>query len=73
MSEHNAFFGELGPDGAGFEPFGTVSLHAVVDGYWVLLPPLSPGEHKLTFEACTPPFGGAPAGCQTNLYTLVVQ
>jgi hypothetical protein len=73
VSEHNAFFGELGPDGAGFEPFGTVSLHAVVDGYWVLLPPLSPGEHKLTFKACTPPFGGAPAGCQTNLYTLVVQ
>ena len=28
---------------------GTVSLHAVVDGYWSLLPPLSSGEHTLTF------------------------
>lgn len=69
VSEHNALFGELGQ----FGPFGMVSLHAVVDGYWVLLPPLSPGEHTLTFGGCVPPFGGAPDSCQTNLYTLVVQ
>jgi hypothetical protein len=64
VSEHNALFGELGPI---FGPFGTVSLHAVVDGYWVLLPPLPPGEHTLTFGGCS------PAGCQTNSYNLVVQ
>jgi hypothetical protein len=64
VSEHNALFGELGPI---FGPFGTVSLHAVVDGYWVLLPPLPPGEHTLTFGGCS------PDGCQTNLYNLVVQ
>lgn len=59
VSPHNALFGEL--------PFDTVSLHAVADGYWVLLPPLSPGEYTLTFGACS------PAGCQTNIYTLIVQ
>jgi hypothetical protein len=59
LSPHNALFGEL--------PFDTVSLHAVVDGYWVLLPPLSPGEYTLTFGACS------QAGCQTNIYTLIVQ
>jgi hypothetical protein len=67
VSEHNALFGELGPEGAGLPAFGTVSLHAVVDGYWVLSPPLPPGEHTLTFGACS------PSGCQTNIYTLVVQ
>lgn len=70
VSEHNALFGELGDF---FGSFGTVSLHAVVDGYWVLLPPLSPGEHTLTFGGCIPPFGGAPDGCQENSYNLVVQ
>jgi hypothetical protein len=65
VSEHNALFGELGPF---FGPFGTVSLHAVVDGYWVLLPPLSPGIHTLTFGACSQDFG-----CQTNTYTLEAQ
>jgi hypothetical protein len=60
VSPHNALFGEL--------PFDTVSLHAVADGYWVLLPPLSPGEYTLTFGGCS------PAGCpQTNIYTLIVQ
>ena len=54
MSEHNAFFGELGPTGAGLEPFGTVSLHAVVDGYRVLLQPLPPAKHELIFDADTP-------------------
>ena len=70
VSEHNALFGDLGQF---FGPFGTVSLHAVVDGYWVLLPPLSPGEHELIFGGCVLPFEGAPPVCQTNLYTLVVQ
>jgi hypothetical protein len=59
VSPHNALFGEL--------PFDTVSLHAVADGYWILLPPLSPGEYTLTFGACS------PSGCQTNIYTLIVQ
>jgi hypothetical protein len=68
VSEHNALFGELGPGGAGLDPFGTVSLHAVVDGYWVLLPPLPPGTHTLSFGACSQDFG-----CQSNTYTLVVQ
>jgi hypothetical protein len=63
VSEHNALFGELGPGGAGLDPFGTVSLHAVVDGYWVLLPPLPPGTHTLSFGALG----------QSNSYTLVVQ
>ena len=67
LSQHNALFGELGPGGAGLEPFGFVSLHAVVDGYWVLLPPLPPGERELVFGACS------PSGCQTNIYTLIVQ
>jgi hypothetical protein len=41
VSPHNALFGEL--------PFDTVSLHAVADGYWVLLPPLSPEDARQTF------------------------
>jgi hypothetical protein len=64
VSDHNALFGDLSQD---FGSFGTVSLHSVVDGYWVLLPPLSPGDHTLTFGACD------PSGCQTNDYKLVVQ
>jgi hypothetical protein len=60
VSEHNALFGELGPF---YGPFGTVSLHAVVDGYWVLLPSLSPGTHTLSFGALG----------QSNSYILEVQ
>lgn len=45
---------------------GTISLHALVDGYWSLLSPLPPGEHTLIFGGCS---GSA---CQTNSYTLVV-
>jgi hypothetical protein len=63
VSEHNALFGELGPGGAGLPAFGTVSLHAVVDGYWVLLPSLSPGTHTLSFGALG----------QSNTYILEVQ
>jgi hypothetical protein len=47
---------------------GPVTLHGVVDGFWVLLPALSPGQHLLTFGGCLPSLG-----CQTNTYTLVVQ
>lgn len=60
VSEHNALFGELGPF---YGPFGTVSLHAVVDGYWVLLPSLSPGTHTLSFGALG----------QSNSYILEAQ
>ena len=42
---------------------GTVSLHAVVDGYWVLLPSLSPGTHTLSFGALG----------QSNSYILEAQ
>ena len=65
VSEHNALFGELAPF---YGAFGVVSLHAVVDGYWVLLPPLTPGVHELMFGACSPDFG-----CQTNTWILEVQ
>jgi hypothetical protein len=61
VAANNALFGDLTSI---FE--GTVSLHAVVDGYWSLLPPLSPGEHTLTFGGCH------EDDCQTNSYTLVV-
>ena len=47
---------------------GPVTLHGVVDGFWVLLPSMSPGQHLLTFGGCLPSIG-----CQTNTYTLVVQ
>jgi len=49
---------------------GALALHGAADGYWVLLPPLSTGQHLLTFGGCLPPDFG---GCQTNTYTLVVQ
>jgi hypothetical protein len=49
---------------------GPVTLHGVVDGFWVLLPPLSPGQHILTFGGCLPADFG---GCQTNTYTLIVR
>lgn len=62
VGAHNALFGDLTSI---FE--GAVSLHAVVDGYWSLLPPLSPGEHTLTFGGCS------QDGCQTNTYTLAVR
>jgi hypothetical protein len=48
VSANNALFGDLT---SLFE--GTVSLHAVVDDYWALLPPLSPGVHELIFGGCT--------------------
>jgi hypothetical protein len=49
---------------------GPVRLHGVVNGFWVLLPPLSPGQHTLTFGGCLPSSIG---GCQTNTYTLIVR
>jgi hypothetical protein len=61
VTANNALFGDLTSI---FE--GTVSLHAVVDGYWSLLSPLSPGEHTLTFGGCS------EDGCQTNTYTIMV-
>ena len=73
VSEHNALFGELGPGGAGFEPFGTVPLHAIVDGYWVLLPPLPPGEHTLFFSATVLDEDSGLPIRQENTYHLVVQ
>jgi hypothetical protein len=73
VSEHNALFGELGPGGAGLDPFGTVSLHAVVDGYWVLLPPLPPGTLTLSLGASYQDLTTQERICQSNSYTLVVQ
>jgi hypothetical protein len=73
VSEHNALFGELGPGGAGLDPFGTVSLHAIVDGYWVLLPPLLPGDHTLFFRGCVLDDVSGEEICQENTYHLVVQ
>ena len=32
-----------------FFPPGTSDDEAVSDGYWLLIPPLSPGEHELAF------------------------
>jgi hypothetical protein len=71
VTAHNVLFGDLTqPPPAGISlPEGTYSLHAVVDGYWSLLsPPLSTGEHTLTFGGCA-----SGSGCQTNSYTLVVR
>jgi hypothetical protein len=62
VTANNALFGDLTSI---FE--GTVSLHAVVDGYWSLLSPLSPGEHTLTFGGCS-----EDGSCQTNTYTIMV-
>jgi hypothetical protein len=57
------------------DPFGfnvgPVTLHGVANGFWVLLPPLSPGQHTLTFGGCLPSSLGG--GCQTNTYTLIVR
>jgi hypothetical protein len=49
---------------------GPVTLHGVVNGFWVLLPSLSPGQHILTFGGCLPSTIG---GCQTNTCTLIVR
>ena len=73
VSEHNALFGELGPGGAGLDPFGTVSLHAITDGYWALSPPLPPGDHILFFRACVQDEASGQSVCQENTYRLVVQ
>jgi hypothetical protein len=52
----------------GFNLESPVTLHGVSDGYWVLLPSLSLGQHTLSFGGCLPTLG-----CQTNTYTLIVQ
>ncbi len=68
QSPPGGFEANLAPhDAFGFN-VGPVTLHGVVDGFWVLLPSMSPGRHLLTFGGCLPSIG-----CQTNTYTLVVQ
>jgi hypothetical protein len=68
VTANNALFGDLT---SLFE--GTVSLHAVVDGYWSLLsPPLSTGDHTLTFGGCAIDPNSGSRICQTNSYTLEV-
>jgi hypothetical protein len=46
----------VGPTDVYGIPEGTRDSAAVSDGFWILLDPLSPGEHQLQFEGlCTPP------------------
>jgi len=69
VTANNALFGDLT---SLFE--GTVSLYAVVDGYWSLLSaPLSTGAHTLTFGGCAIDPTSNSKICQTNSYILEVQ
>jgi hypothetical protein len=53
MPEHNVFSGCATPLPAG------KTLRQMSEGYWIMLPPLSPGEHTLTVHGagCDPKTG----------------
>lgn len=44
--------------------------HSVADGYWVLLPSLSPGQHTVSFGGCFPPANFCTG---TIVYHLIVR
>jgi len=60
-----SFLADTGDGSSGF-PAGIADAEAISDGFWVMLPPLAPGEHTLRFGGryCefdtfdTHPFGG---------------
>jgi hypothetical protein len=59
-------------DGLGFCPTalgGGRTGRRIADGYWVMLPPLPPGQHTLTFRGAV----GSPPGFETSVtYNLTV-
>src|SRR5262245_55522723 len=58
--------GPIGEDG-----YGGI-LPALQGGYWVMLEPLSPGQHSVAFGAVVPeldPFTGEPTGGTVRLFT----
>jgi hypothetical protein len=67
------FLAELNNDVFGL-PAGLVDEEAVADGFWVLLPPLSRGEHVLEFggQFCDPDTG-EPFGSIGATYNLTVE
>jgi hypothetical protein len=54
-------------------PFGVPSSHAVADGFWIILDPLSAGKHTIHFKAFVPfPEIGFTLKTETT-YQLTVQ
>ncbi|MEQ1636409.1 MAG: hypothetical protein ABL903_06930 [Methylococcales bacterium] len=71
LPEHNLFNGSCGPDTDSTMPAGKTGRN-VVDGYWVMLPPLSPGVHVLTLHGANP--GLLPEPFENGVtYTLTVK
>ena len=59
---------DIDPSWAAADPCVTGAPQpAVVDGYWMMLPPLSPGAHTLHFHAELPNFGGFVLDVTYNL------
>jgi hypothetical protein len=53
--EESPLFSATIPEGGIFEPPGT--FDSVAGGYWLMLGPLPPGQHVLTFGGAVPDFG----------------
>ena len=66
--------GGFGVTVAANNPFGITPVgpgqHAVAEGFWVLLPPLSTGQHTNSFSCCLPALGFCTG---TITYTLRVK